>query len=418
MKKKIIIPIVIIVVLILSVITIFIVKNINEEKIKEEQETLVKTINSHYNEFVVTTKETKLYKKENNKYIESGKVSEGINLTLIKEEIDYNTKYFLISGLDMYISYEDVKPINEYTVDDSYKHYIVFNKNITTKNITNFYDYDNNLKYTINSSFDFKVIVMDTDRYGIEYNNELLYVKSNDVEKIYDNHNTDEVGKSRIKTLTYHFIYDPEYTKCNEMICHSFSQWESHLKYLSENDYFTLKMQDVELYMDGKINIPQKSTVLTIDDATIFDPGAIRLLEKYDLYATIFVITGARTEVESLKSNHLALESHTDNMHNQYECSGMGSQGGGILCLPEEKVLADLKTSQEKVGGSKYFAYPFYDFNERAIELLKKAGFNMAFIGIYDTDGYSYPNKTNKYMLRRQAIFTSTTMEEFVSYLR
>ena len=42
----------------------------------------------------------------------------------------------------------------------------------------------------------------------------------------------------------------------------------------------------------------------------------------------------------------------------------------------------------------------------------------MAFIGIYDTDGYSYPNKTNIYMLRRQAIFTSTTMEEFVSYLR
>lgn len=417
MKKKIIIPIVILIILIISVTTIFVVKNNNEKKIKEEQETLVQTINSHYNEYVITTKETKLYKKENDKYIESGKVSEGVNLTLIKEEITYNTKYFLISGLDMYISYEDVKPIEQYKIEDSYKNYILFNKNITTKNITNFYDFNNNLKYTINNSFDFKIIVMDTDRYGIEYNNELLYIKSEDIEKVYDSHNTDEEGKNRIRTLTYHFIYDPNHTSCNEVICHPFSQWESHLKHLSENGYFTLKMHDLELYMDGKINIPQKSIVLTIDDATIFDPGAIRLLEKYDLYATIFVITGARTEVESLKSDHLALESHTDNMHNQYECKGMGSQGGGILCLPEEQVLADLKLSQDKVGGSKYFAYPFYDFNERAISLLKKAGFNMAFIGLYDSNGYSYPNKTNKYMLRRQAILTNTTMEEFISYL-
>ena len=105
-------------------------------------------------------------------------------------------------------------------------------------------------------------------------------------------------------------------------------------------------------------------------------------------------------------------------MHNQYECPGYGSQGGGILCLDEEYVLNDLKASQEALGGSKYLAYPFYDFNDRAIKLLQRAGFKLAFIGQYDSDGYSYPNKTNKYLVRRKAIFSDTTMEDFVSYLK
>ena len=105
-------------------------------------------------------------------------------------------------------------------------------------------------------------------------------------------------------------------------------------------------------------------------------------------------------------------------MHNQYECSGMRNQGGGILCLLEQTILDDLKMCQEKLNGSIYFSYPFFDFNDRAISLLKKAGYHMAFIGQYDTDGYSYPGITDKYKIRRKTIFSDTTMEEFISYLK
>lgn len=417
-KKVLIIFLIIIIIIGVTVTSIFIINSNNQKKLEEERKLLLKDINSHYNEYVITTKDTNLYKKDNNKYVEVGNISKDIKLTLNNTDINIDTKYFLVKDLDMYVSYKDVKPIDEYKIDYTYENYIYFNKNITTKETTSFYDFDGNLIYKINNSFDFKILVMDDDRYGVVYNKQLLYVNKEDVEKVYDNHNTDEVGKNRIRTLTYHFVYDPNTTTCNEIICHPFEQWESHLKYISENNYFTLTMHDLELYMDGKINIPQKSIVITIDDATIFDLGAIDFLEKYKVNATIFVITGIGEDFSYLKSEYLDLESHTENMHNQYECKGMGSQGGGILCLPEEQVLNDLKTSQEKIGGSKYFAYPFYDFNDRAISLLQKAGFNMAFIGLYDTNGYSYPKQTNKYMLRRQAILTNTTMDEFISYLQ
>lgn len=402
-------------------ITISFVKYNENKKEQEElqrQNKILEDIKSHYNEFVITNKETKLYKKEKNKYIESGKINKNIYLTLkLEEEISLDIKYFYIPDFDLYIYYEDVDHSEQYIKEDRYMNYIYFNNNITTKNITSFYDEEDNYLYTINKSFDFKVLIKDENKYGVVFNNELLYIKSEDVEKIYENVNTELKNKSKIKTLTYHFLYDPEIDTCYDSICQSLDQFESHLKYLKDNNYFTLRLNELELYLDGKLQIPQKSIVLTIDDGTIFNRDAIGILEEYDLNATLFAITGW-VDPNTFISENLDLESHTDKMHNQYECPGYGSQGGGILCLPEDVVLKDLKTSQEKLGGSKYFAYPFFDFNDRAISLLKQAGFNMAFIGQYDSDGDSYPNITDKYKVRRKTIFITTTMEEFISYLQ
>lgn len=416
-KKGIIILLIFLLILVIGFSAYFVIAHNNKEKLKNEQELLVSDINSHYNDFVMTNKETSLYKKENNNYIEYGKINKGVNIFLSEINIDYNTKYFHIKDLDLYIKYEDVEKINEFVKDDRHTNYIYFNQNIITKNNTSFYDIDGNYLYTINNSYDFKVLVKDDNRYGVIFNDELLFINKEDVENIYDSYNTDLKNKSKIKTLTYHFLYNPETYDCNQSICQSLEQFESHLKYINENDYFSLKLFELEWYLDGKIQIPEKSIVLTIDDGTIFDTDAIKLLEKYDVDATLFVITGW-VGTEHLKSDNLELESHTDSMHNQYECPGYGNQGGGILCLDEEYVLNDLRTSQKKLSGSKYFAYPFFDFNDRAISLLKQAGFKLAFIGQYDTDGYSYPNFTDKFKLRRTTIFSDTSMEEFISYLK
>lgn len=421
MKKKllIIVPIIIIIIGVIVGITTINKKN-KEEKERLEKEALLKTITSNYNEYVITTKETKLYGKLEDEYIESGKIGKDVELILEKEEdLTIDTKYFSIQNIpNAYVYYEDVKPIDKVNTSQNYKYYIPFNKIVETKKGVSLYDYEGNLVYYLDGYFGAPILVMDDDRYGIEYGDRLLYINKMDVSNVTDKINTDETGKNKIRTLTYHFIYDQETTTCDQSICQSFEQFESHLKYLNENNYFTLTMEDLDLYMDGKINIPEKSIVMTIDDGTIFDLGAIDLLEKYKVNATLFVITGIDDDFSYLDSNYLHLESHTENMHNQYECAGYGSQGGGILCLPEDHVLNDLKTSQDKLGGSKYFAYPFFDFNDRAISLLKKAGFNMAFIGQYDTDGYSYPKSTDKFKLRRKTIFNTTSMSEFISYLK
>lgn len=420
MKKKTILIFIFLILIILVVTIGIIVKNNFEKEMLELKqkniEKTISTINKHYGKYVITSDKEKLYKLKGNEYVEYGEINERINIELGEMDIDEKTKYFYIPNLDLYIPYSKVLPSSE-EKNSRYENYIPFNYNIVTNESTIFYDFSDNKVYSINKSFDFPVVVEDNERHGIIFDNKLLFIHNEDTKEIYVNNNTENNNKSKIRVLTYHAIYNPDKVICDTSICETLSEFESHLKYIRENNYFTLTLTELELYLDGKINIPEKSIVLTIDDGTLIDLDAIKLLEKYKTNATLFVVT-SWVDITNLKSNYLDLESHTDNMHNQYECPGYGMQGGGILCLPEDQVLNDLKTSQEKLGGSKYFAYPFFDFNARAIKLLKEAGFHMAFIGQYDTDGYSYPKSTDKFKVRRKTIFNDISMDEFISYLK
>jgi len=398
-----------------TLFSILFIKNIFSKNTDNNKKNDVSTVSKHYSKYVITTKETRLYKKDKGNYNKVGKINKDVKI-MLSDSNNSNDKYYRIDGLDYYVYNNDIKDTKEFVNDERYKHYVPFNKNIKTNSPTVFYDENDNYIYSIDESFEFKILVIDENKYGVEYNNSLVYIHSDSIENIYDNDNG-MTNKNRIRTLTYHFIYNPEKSECKEDICHTLEQFESELKYLNENEYFTMKLSELEMYLDGKINIPEKSIVLTVDDGTVFDLDAIKLLEKYKVNLTMFVITSFNINIDALQSDYLDLESHTHNMHNQYECPGYGMQGGGILCLPEEQVLSDLKTSQDILGGSKYFAYPFFDVNDRAIKLLKEAGFKLAFIGQYDTEGYSYKDKTDHYKLRRLSIFNDTDLDEFISYL-
>ena len=106
--------------------------------IKKEQE-IINNISNHYNEFVITNKESNLY-NSNNEII--GIISKNVSLSLDNTLINKDTKYFKVKDFeDTYIEYSDVEKLdNVVTYDDRYKNYIVFNENIITKDITSFYD--------------------------------------------------------------------------------------------------------------------------------------------------------------------------------------------------------------------------------------------------------------------------------------
>ena len=186
------------------------------------------------------------------------------------------------------------------------------------------------------------------------------------------------------------------------------------MNYLAKNKYLTLTMEELEMFLDKKINIPMKTVVITLDDGNLAK-NAVEVLEKYKLHATYFVITG-KYNAYKIKSTYVHFESHTDNLHNNYKCPG-GQQGGQLLCEKEDIIIKDLKTSQKKLGGSHYISYPFFDWNERAFKLLKKTGFRLAFIGQWTTEGYSDYN-TNRLMMRRKTIFSTDSLNTFISYLK
>ena len=387
-----------------------------EENIKNKEN----KISSYFNKYVITTKETPIYKLKGGKYQKYGTVGKDIELSLKKTKIDSKTKYFKVSSFDeeYYIPYNNLKKIDELsTYSQRYKEYIPFNEDIETKESTSFYDEDNNLVYSFNKSFKLPIIIKDDEKYGVEFNERLLYVKAEDVKKTTEAHNTDKKNASHIGALNYHFFWDDATespSDCNQIICHSKSSFKKQLDLIKEMNLLTLKMDEVEKYIDGKIRIPN-GVVITIDDGYRAGTG-IETLNEYKMYATIFLITGSYDPawVKTEDNKYVEVHSHTDKLHDGGKCPG--GQGGGLKCLPEETILNDLKTSREKLGGSTVLCYPFYEYNDYTIKLVKQAGFTMAFAGEGSGDNHIKVG-SNKYALPRFVIVTSTSMYELKSYL-
>lgn len=378
-----------------------------------KEKDIVKKITSHYNEYVKTNDEVKIYDKNGN---EIGLIGKDVELNLDEIEITSDTKYFKIKDFDdeYYVKYQDVDKIDALTLySDRYKSYILFNENIVTNDKISFYDENNNLVYTFNKSFDLPIIIKDDNRYGIEFNNRLLYVKKDEIKETKENNNTELKNANGVPVLNYHFAYEDDDKTCNQVICHSASQLKEHFSYIKDNNFFTPTMKELEMYIDKKLQLPQKSVVITFDDGWRADV-AKKYVDEYEINATLFLITSSYNK-EQFESEYFEIHSHGDNIHNGGLCSG--GQGGEIKCMDHDKLLTDLKTSREKLDGSTVFCYPFYEYNDYSIKVLKEAGFTMAFAGEYAGGKIKVTPGIDKFRLPRWVIVNYTTKKQFISYV-
>ena len=222
------------------------------------------------------------------------------------------------------------------------------------------------------------------------------------------------VHRDGVAVLNYHFFYGGA-SSCG-INCININKFEEQLKYLKENGYKALSMDEFTKWMYGEINVPEKSVLITIDDGaqgTGKQNGnlLIPMLEKYQTHATLFLITGWWS-INNYKSNYLDVESHTNDMHSENQCQGV-QRGAKMLCLPYEDVVKDLKKSIEITGSNKAFCFPFYVYNEQSVNAVKEAGFKLGFVG----GNYKATRSSNKYLIPRFHIYDSITMDEFISYI-
>lgn len=213
----------------------------------------------------------------------------------------------------------------------------------------------------------------------------------------------------KVAVLNYHFFYNPDIGEaCNENICLATSKFEEQLQYLKSNGYYTLTMEEFRDWMYGKMDIPEKSVLLTIDDGAAGTGKhngnkLIPLLEKYDLHATLFLITGW-WNIENYRSPNLDIESHTNDMHTMYQ------NGAQLLISTNEQVIQDLNQSIAVTKSKKAFCFPFYAYNETAIHQVKQVGFELSFIG----GNYKASRNNDKYKIPRYPIYKNITMQQFI----
>lgn len=213
-----------------------------------------------------------------------------------------------------------------------------------------------------------------------------------------------------VAILMYHYFYDAQAGEkgenSNYMEIHDF---EAQMKYLSDNNYYFPTWQEIADYVDGKISLPAKSIVVTIDDGqyTFFNL-ALPILNKYNITATPFIITSKAggNKVAKYQYPNINYQSHTHAMHTG-GCKG--GRGGLFRCIDHDKGVADLKKSIEIVGSGDAIAYPFGDVTDNVLKITKDAGFK---VGVTIKYGKAKPGM-DRYQLPRIRMYKGMSLASF-----
>ena len=375
---------------------------------ENKKQLLIQEIKNHYSNKVVTNDRVTLYVRDNLSYVSGGFVAKDIKLKL-KEIISINEQslYFELEDIPYYVYYKDVnidddiKEIKKY-----YENYLPFNENIITIDTPTLYDDNNNFVFQLNEKLSLPIIIKDIDRYYVEYNDSLLYVLKDDVVDIIPTINTTEIAATSIASINYHFFYDKSQGQsCNSVICMEISKFEEQLKYLSDNNYYAVTMKDLELFIDNKIRLPKKSLNINIDDGGKYVVNALPIIEKYKMNTTVFLIA-AWYDKKDYESEYVEVHSHGYNIHNPGICSG--GYGSALKCSNKDYLLNDLALSRQFLNNTTVFCYPYYEYNDYAVSIVKEAGFKMAFIN----GSVKIKMGTNKLLLPRYPIHHDLTIDK------
>ena len=209
-----------------------------------------------------------------------------------------------------------------------------------------------------------------------------------------------------LPVLMYHFFYDKSKTEGKDENWIEISNFEEQMKYLAENNFYFPTWEEVEGYIDGKTELPEKSVVITVDDG---DPSffelAVPIIQKYNIQATSFVVAYWYGDRAENKEKNISYQSHSYDMHKG------GANGKGVmLSWSYDKIVDDLKTSQEVLGDATIFCYPFGQFNDLDVKALKDTGFKLAFT----TQGGRVKKGASKYQLPRVRVSKSTSLKAFM----
>ncbi|WP_050607927.1 polysaccharide deacetylase family protein [Clostridium niameyense] len=183
------------------------------------------------------------------------------------------------------------------------------------------------------------------------------------------------------------------------------------MKYLKDNGYKTLSLDEVYQYIKDEKKFPQKSVVITFDDGYRDNyVNAYPILKQFGLKATVFVITNTvdkgtyymnSNELKEINFNNMDVQSHTTN-HSK------------LNQLKEEerhKTLKESKNYLENLLGKevRYIAYPYGRYNKKVIEDVKASGYKMAV-----TTRSSYASiKSDFYKLNRINVSGYTKLNGF-----
>jgi peptidoglycan/xylan/chitin deacetylase (PgdA/CDA1 family) len=188
---------------------------------------------------------------------------------------------------------------------------------------------------------------------------------------------------TKVPILLYHNIFESEIQ--GESTVHiSSGEFDEHLNTLKSEGYNTITFNDYYLYAIFGKELPEKPIIITFDDGYLSNyEYAYPILLKYDMKATIFVITGRMGAVkdviyphftwdqakEMVNSGYIDIQSHSDFHKNMTELKNGELQ----LEFRRSKYLIEKKLGTK----CKVFAYPYGLANDEIKKIGEKAGYDI-----------------------------------------
>lgn len=208
-------------------------------------------IKNNYGDTVIVTKDSDIY---DSKKKSIGSIKKGVIINLAKRKNE-EEEYYKVQNGDFYVYYKNV----EKTKGKEFKNkYLVFNNNIKRKKME-FYKKDK-LVLTLNKEISLPIEYMDDKYYYVNYLGTLFGLKRDKNDKLESIENTKEQENSYISVFNY------EIGDCEK--CISFEKIDEKIKYLSNNKYESLTLDEYKEYIKGNIRIKGNYVLLTTNKLT------------------------------------------------------------------------------------------------------------------------------------------------------
>lgn len=226
-------------------------------------------------------------------------------------------------------------------------------------------------------------------------------------------------GYKTVPILSYH-----KFTKGRpDLLTVTEKAFEDQMRFLKDNGYHVITLDEMFDFIDFKRDIPAKSVVITVDDGwrSAYDI-AYPILKKWGFPATMFVYTnfvGAGQGVswnmlKEMARGGIDIECHT--VTHRYLDRRTGNENFQEYFEAIKKELTESSRIIKQHTGTdvKYLAYPYGSTNPLVIALLAKLGYR----GAFTVERDSNPFFTDPYRVNRSMIYGTFDLDDFKSNLK
>ena len=204
-----------------------------------------------------------------------------------------------------------------------------------------------------------------------------------------------------VPIIMYHSVCDKTYVSPKYIV--SPAMFENDMKYLKEHGYTAVFIKDLDSFVNGKSDLPEKPVIITLDDGFLNNlTNALPILKKYGMKAVVSAV-GEFTEenskindrnpsyayltfddIKSLyDSSVIEIGNHTYAMHRLKGRKGCSKNPGESTDEYRKVLKADLERMQnlmaDRCGVTPYiFTYPYGYMSKEGDEVIKDLNFTAA----------------------------------------